>query len=268
MKLGKVQQLKLVEKGKYLWATDGEKEVPIHGELRGKDGEMRDVFLYRENNGQIAGMLEAPFIQVGEVAKLKVVAKSKIGYFVGINAPKDILLPFSEATERIAEGEKYLFTMYVDKSERLAVSMEIKDALKSNSPYKKGDRVTGTVYHVGKSGVLVAVDDTYDGRIPKQEMKGIYHAGDTVEVRVANVLDDGKLTLSLRDFAHVQMLQDSDVLLGLMEEMGGKLPVGDKSDPEEIKRLTGLTKKAFKRAVGKLYKEGKAVPGPTETRRK
>lgn len=80
-------------KGKYLWATDGEKEVPIHGELRGKDGEMRDVFLYRENNGQIAGMLEAPFIQVGEVAKLKVVAKSKIGYFVGINAPKDILLP-------------------------------------------------------------------------------------------------------------------------------------------------------------------------------
>lgn len=133
--------------------------------------------------------------------------------------------------------------MYVDKSERLAVSMEIKDALKSNSPYKKGDRVTGTVYHVGKSGILVAVDDIYDGRIPKQEMKGIYHAGDTVEVRVANVLDDGKLTLSLRDFAHVQMLQDSDVLLGLMEEMGGKLPVGDKSDPEAIKRLTGMTKK-------------------------
>lgn len=196
------------------------------------------------------------------MAKLKVVAKSKIGYFVGINAPKDILLPFSEATERIAEGEKYLFTMYVDKSERLAVSMEIKDTLKSNSPYKKGDRVTGTVYHVGKSGVLVAVDDTYDGRIPKQEMKGIYHAGDTVEVRVANVLDDGKLTLSMRDFAHVQMLQDSDVLLGLMDEMGGKLPVGDKSDPVEIKRLTGLTKKHLSEPWASSTKKEKRSPGP------
>ncbi|MDY3118720.1 MAG: S1-like domain-containing RNA-binding protein [Peptoniphilus sp.] len=268
MKLGKVQQLKLVEKGKYLWATDGEREVPIHGKLRGKGGETRDVFLYRENNGQIAGMLETPLIQVGEVAKLKVVAKSKIGYFVDINAPKDILLPFSEATERIAEGEKYLFTMYVDKSDRLAVTMEMKEALRCDSPYKKGDRVTGTVYHVGKSGVLVAVEDRYDGRIPKQEMKGIYRAGDTVEVRVTNVLDDGKMTLSMRDFAHVQMLQDSDMLLDLMGEMGGRLPVGDKSDPEEIKRLTGMTKKAFKRAVGKLYKEGKAIPGSTETRRK
>lgn len=100
MKLGKVQELKLVEKGEYLWATDGVEEVPIHGKKRAPGGEVRPVFLYRENNGQIVGMLEEPFIQVGEVAKLKVVDKSKIGYFVDINAPKDILLPFSEATER------------------------------------------------------------------------------------------------------------------------------------------------------------------------
>lgn len=268
MKLGKVQKLKLVEKGEYLWATDGVEEVPIHGKKRAPGGEVRPVFLYRENNGQIAGMLEEPFIQVGEVAKLKVVDKSKIGYFVDINAPKDILLPFSEATERIKEGESYLFTMYVDKSERLAVSMEIKDVLSTDSPYKKDDRVTGTVYHVGKGGALVAIDDKYDGMIPKQEMKGIYRAGDEVEGRVFNVLDDGKLTLSLRAYAHVQMLQDSDVLYDLMGEYGGVLPVGDKSDPEEIMKLTGLTKKAFKRAVGKLYKEGKAIPGKTETRRK
>ncbi|MDD7363624.1 MAG: S1-like domain-containing RNA-binding protein [Peptoniphilus sp.] len=268
MKLGKTQTLTLIQKGKYLWASDGTDEVPIHGTETGEDGDKRPVFLYRENNGQIAGMLEEPLIEVGEVAKLKVVDKSKIGYFVDINAPKDILLPFSEATERIHEGERYLFTMYVDKSNRLAVSMEIKDVLSSASPYKRGDTVKGTVYHAGKSGILVAVDDKYDGMIPKQEMKGIYHAGDEIEARVANVLDDGKLTLSLRAYAHVQMLQDSDVLYDLMDEYKGVLPVGDKSSPEEIMDVTGLTKKAFKRAVGKLYKEGKAVPGKTETRRK
>lgn len=268
MKLGKIQDLKLIQKNNKLWATDGREEIPIHGHKQGNDGEICPVFIYRENNGDIVGMLETPFIQVGEVAKLKVVDKSKIGYFVDINAPKDILLPFSEATERISEGESYLFTMYVDKSERLAVSMEIKDMLSSKSPYERGDRVKGTVYHMGKGGALIAVDDRFDGMIPKQEMKGIYRAGDEVEARVANVLDDGKLTLSLRAYAHVQMLQDSDVLYDMMGEYGGVLPVGDKSSPEEIMKITGLTKKAFKRAVGKLYKEGKALPGKNETRRK
>lgn len=268
MKLGIVQDMELVQKGKYLWAREGENEVPIHGKMRAKDGEIRPVFLYRENNGQIAGMLETPYIQVGEVKRLKVLDKSKIGYFVDIGAPKDILLPFSEATERIAEGERYLFTMYVDKSERLAMSMQIKDTLRTDSPYKRGDTVKGTVYHTGDMGALVAVDDTFDGMVPKQELKGIYRAGDAVEARVQTVLDDGKLTLSLRDYAHIEMQQDSDVLYDMMGEYGGVLPVGDKSDPEEIMRITGLTKKAFKRAVGKLYKEGKAVPGKQETRRK
>ena len=75
MKLGTVQKLKLVEKGEYLWATDGVEEVPVHGKKRAPGGEVHPVFLYRENNGQIVGMLEEPFIQVGEVAKLKFVDK-------------------------------------------------------------------------------------------------------------------------------------------------------------------------------------------------
>lgn len=272
MELGKVQTLKIVTATeKKLQGTDGKETIDleiIKGESH-KVGEEVEVFVYRENSGKLAGTTRTPKIEVGKVAKLVVVSKTKIGYFVDIGAPKDVLLPFTEASERVREGGKYLFLLYVDKSNRLAVTMNIKDHLKSDSPYEKGDMVKGSIYHINpRLGALIAIDDQYDGLIPTKNLKGIHNVGDEVEVRVAAKLEDGKLTLSMREFAHIQMGQDSEIVLDLIDEYKGVLPLGDKSDPEEILNITGLSKSAFKRAVGKLYKEGKAIPGSKETRKK
>lgn len=272
MKLGKVQKVKVGKKvGKYLQVTDGEETADLElskGE-KYEEGQEIEVFIYKENSGQVMATTKKPLIQVGQVSKLNVVSKTGIGYFINIGMPKDILLPYSEATERIREGGDYLFTMYVDKSNRLAMTMNIKQHLSSKSPYEKNQNVKGTIYHIKpKLGALVAVDNEFDGMIPSKELKGIYRVGDVVEARVAQVLPDGKLTLSLRDLAHIQMGQDSDLVLDLIRDYGGDLPVGDKSEPKEIQDVTGLSKSAFKRAVGKLYKEGKVIPGSHHTRLK
>ena len=123
--------------------------------------------------------------------------------------------------------------------------------------------VEGTIYHHKKGlGYFVAVDDKFDGLIPKKEAVGILEVLDRVEGRVIHVLPDGKITLSLKEKAKVRRENDSTHLEKILDKYHGTLPVGDKSSPEEIEKVTGLSKGAFKRAAGKLYKEKKAVPYP------
>ncbi len=265
IELGKIQTLHIdsMERNEYI-LTDGDESVPMPKEkAQGKlqVGEAVDVFIYRENSGELIATMEKPLIQVGEVKKLPIVSQTKIGYFVNIGLDRDVLLPFSETTERLREGESQLVAMYVDKSGRLAMTMNIKDHLSSDSPYKANDYVKGTVYSVSpKYGAFVAVDNKYDALLPKQEVKGIMRPGDKVELRVARVLPDGKINLSMREVAHIQMTQDAEIILNLIDEYGGTLPIGDKSDPDDIRTMTGLSKNAFKRAVGKLYRQKLVVP--------
>ncbi|MDO5036707.1 MAG: S1-like domain-containing RNA-binding protein [Tissierellia bacterium] len=273
MELGKIQKLKVVEKVRDGWIlSDGQEEILLEGakaQGQPKKGEDLEVFIYKNNQNDLVATMEPVQVQVGQVAKLQVVDRTPIGYFVNIGLDKDILLPFSEVSEKIQLGQAYLLLMYVDKAQRLAMTMKIKDHLSTKSPYKMNDRVEGTIYHIAKHlGALVAVDNRYDGMIPIRELKGIYKAGDKVEARVARVLRGGQLTLTLRSYAHIQMAQDADVVWDLLEEYGGVLPLGDKSDPEEILDLTGLSKSAFKRAVGRLYKERRVVPGAKEIKKK
>lgn len=272
MELGKIQKVRVKElKGDAVYVTDGQERLKLdfqRGQRFELDQEI-DVFVYRENTGEFIATTNKPLIQVGQVAKLNVVSKTKIGYFVNIGMPKDVLLPFTEATERIREGGDYLFTMYVDKSDRLAMTMNIKEHLSTKGNFEKNQNVTGTIYHIKpKLGALIAIENQYDGLIPAADFKGIYNVGDKVEARVTQILPDGKLTLSLRELAHIQMGQDSDLIMDLIDDYHGDLPIGDKSDPKEIQDITGLSKSAFKRAVGKLYKEGKALPGNYSTKGK
>lgn len=265
IELGKTQTLHIdsIERNEYI-LTDGHESVPMpKNKAEGKlnIGDAVEAFIYRENSGELIATMEKPLIEVGEVKKLPIVSRTKIGYFVNIGLDRDVLLPFSETTERLREGENQLVAMYVDKSGRLAMTMNIKDHLKSDSSYKANDYVKGTVYSVSpKYGAFVAIDDKYDALLPKEEVKGIMRPGDVVELRVARVLPDGKINLSMREVAHIQMTQDAEAILNLIDEYGGTLPIGDKSDPEEIRNLTGLSKNAFKRAVGKLYRQKLVEP--------
>ena len=265
LQIGKRQLLTIVKKvefGVYLakeQEADPEekvllprKEVPENAQ----PGDEIEVFLYRDSKDRMIATVRQPKLSLGEVAVLRVKENGKIGAFLDWGLEKDLLLPFREQVRKVRPGEECLVALYLDKSKRLCATMKVYHYLRTDSPYEKDQKVTGTLYEISDNfGAFVAVDNCYSALIPKKEPLGNARVGDTVEARVTEVLKDGKLSLSLREKAYIQMNEDAQKLLKLLKEQGGELPVGDKSSPEKIKELTGMSKNEFKRAVGNLYKQ-------------
>ena len=192
---------------------------------------------------------------------LQVADTGKVGAFLNWGLEKDLLLPYREQTAKVKKGDQVLVALYVDKSERLCATMKVYEKLETDSPYKKDDHVEGIVYERSDNfGAFVAVDNKYSALIPKREAYGGHlQVGDKVHARVIKVREDGKLDLSVREKAFIQMDADAELIVKRMEEHGGKLPFTDKADPEKIKNELGLSKNAFKRAVGRLLKENKVI---------
>lgn len=265
LEIGKRQLLTIVKKvdfGVYLakeQEVDPEekvllprKEVPENVQ----PGDEIEVFLYRDSKDRMIATVRQPKLSLGEAAVLRVKENGKIGAFLDWGLEKDLLLPFREQVRKVRPGEECLVALYLDKSKRLCATMKVYHYLRTDSPYEKDQKVTGTLYEISDNfGAFVAVDNCYSALIPKKEPLGNARVGDTVEARVTEVLKDGKLSLSLREKAYIQMNEDAQKLLKLLEEQGGELPVGDKSSPEKIKELTGMSKNEFKRAAGNLYKQ-------------
>lgn len=221
-----------------------------------KAGDKVEVFIYNDSKDRLISTTTIPKIQMGKLAHLMVVSTTKIGSFLDFGLERDLFLPFAETIGSVEKGKTYLVGMYIDKSNRLSATMMIKDMLQTDPPYKENDLVEGTIYSINKDiGAFVAVEDKYDGLIPKKELLGIYEVGGSIEVRVSRVLEDGKLDLSLRDRSYIQMDTDAKKIIQKLKDNRGKLRLNDKSSPEKIKNELAMTKSGFKRAVGKLLKE-------------
>ncbi|MBO5031657.1 MAG: S1 RNA-binding domain-containing protein [Lachnospiraceae bacterium] len=235
------------------------KQVPKNCRI----GNRIEVFLYKDSKDRIIATTNEPLLCVGEVGKLKVSQVTKIGAFLDWGLEKDILLPYKEQTSRVREGDEVLAAIYVDKSSRLAATMKVYKYLHLNSDYEKDDMVRGTVYEIHEEfGAFVAVDDRFSALIPKKELYGDIKVGDVVTARVTDIKEDGKLDLSVREKAYIQIEKDVVKLVKIMESFDGVLPFNDKSAPEVIKRETGMSKNEFKRAVGNLLKNGKITIQP------
>lgn len=215
-----------------------------------------EVFLYKDSEDRMIATRLVPYIKIGEIKKLKVKEVNKIGAFLDWGLPKDLLLPFKEQIYEIKPGDEILVTVYIDLSDRLCATMDLYSRLSLLPPYQKDDMVKGTVYQVHEQfGAYVAVDNKYSALVPKKELHCELKPGDEIEARVLEVKEDGKLDLSLRQKAYVQMDADSALILDKLKQAGGSLPYQDKSSAEEIKEEFNLSKAAFKRAIGRLYKE-------------
>lgn len=266
LQLGKKQELtviKCVNFGVYLAEGEGasekvllpQKEVPENAEL----GTKIEVFLYKDSKDRMIATTRRPMLELGGIAQLTVKEVGKIGAFLDWGLEKDLLLPFREQTGKVYPGDECLVALYLDKSSRLCATMRVYPYLKKNSPYQVNDQVHGRVYELSSNfGAFVAVDDQYSALIPKREsgVQGI-RVGDRVQARVSGVKEDGKLDLSIREKAYLQIDEDAENVLGIIEEFDGVLPFDDKARPETIQREFGLSKNAFKRAVGRLLKEGR-----------
>ncbi|MBQ6441404.1 MAG: RNA-binding protein [Lachnospiraceae bacterium] len=264
LRLGEVQTLTIRKEtsfGVYLGedGNEGEqvllpaKEVPEGA----APGSTLSVFLYLDSEDRPIATTAEPLLTMYAPAALTVKEVTKIGAFLSWGLPKDLFLPYKEMTEKVREGETVLVRLYLDKSGRLAASMKKLYALLSvKAPYRAGDEVQGRIYEFGHDfGTFVAVDDRYSAMIPRHEDVGGLRIGTVVTARVTNVKEDGKLDLTLREKAYAQLDADGERILSLLDSYGGVLPFTEAADPEVIRRETGLSKAAFKRAVGRLYKE-------------
>ena len=192
-----------------------------------------------------------------QVGYLTVLQVGRIGAFLDWGLDKDLLLPFHEQPrERVKEGQEVLVAVYLDKSERLCATMNVYPYLSKESPYRTG------------FGAFVAVDSMFSALIPKRELVRDLRVGDVVSARVTSVKPDGKLDLSIREKAPLQMDRDMDRIINRMQANGGLLPFNDRVAPEIIRDEMQMSKNEFKRAVGHLLKLGKIEIGPDAIRMK
>ncbi|MBR1865378.1 MAG: S1 RNA-binding domain-containing protein [Lachnospiraceae bacterium] len=263
IEIGRWQTLKVVrskEFGIYLAERDGDRDAVLLPRKQVPEGlkaggEIR-VFVYLDSSDRPIATVNQPKITLGELAVLKVASVGRIGAFMDWGLEKDILLPFKEMVGKVKEGKEYLVYMYLDKSGRPCVTMRLYEHLSVDSSYRKGDEVEGYVYQVNeKVGAFVAVDDRYQGMIPKRELHKKTVVGERITLRVSEVRSDGKLNLSPGKPAYLQMGEDSEIVYQTILSYDGVLPFTDKASPELIERELGLSKNAFKRAVGRLLKE-------------
>ncbi|MEE1032716.1 MAG: S1-like domain-containing RNA-binding protein [Ruminococcus sp.] len=267
IELGRKQTLYVVKKvdfGVYLGETAeaGEQERVLLPAKQVPDGTQKgdklEVFIYRDSSDRLIATTRIPAVELHKTALLTVADTGKIGAFLDWGLEKDLLLPFREQTVRVQKGDQVLVALYVDKSSRLCATMKVYPYLKQNSPYVIGEEVEGRVYEISDNfGVFVAVNDEYSALIPKKEAQGTFRPGEVITCRISNVREDGKLTLSPRKKAYLQLEEDAENILQVIDEFAGVLPFDDKVSPEVIKREFGLSKAAFKRAVGHLLKENK-----------
>lgn len=262
MKLGQKQMLtvvKIVDFGVYLGSDEQrvllpKKQVPEGIEI----GDPIEVFLYKDSSDRMIATTRTPLLSLGELAVLTVSDVGKMGAFLDWGLEKDLFLPFREQTSQVAKGDRCLVSLYIDKSQRLCATMKIYHLLSTDSPYQKGDVVKGTVYQINENiGVFVAVENKYSALIPKREVYGRFSPGQEIEARITAVKEDGKLDLSVRGRIPEQMDQDAEFVMQKIQAGKGRLPFSDKASPEQIKAELGMSKAAFKRAVGRLLRQRK-----------
>lgn len=223
-----------------------------------RPGDPLEVFIYKDSEDRPIATTSIPELTLGKTALLRVKEVTSIGAFLEWGLTKDLLLPFKEQTARVHSGEDVLVSLYIDKSERLCATMKVYDYLDCNSPYQKNDRVIGSVYEIIDSfGAFVAVDNRYCGLIPVKELYRPLKVGDSVEARVTQVKEDGKLDLSIREKSYMQLDSDAEIIFEKLKKAGGFLPYHDKSDSEIIKEQFNMSKNAYKRGIGRLMKEGR-----------
>lgn len=279
IELGKWQELYMIRKsdhGVYLsddakaFGRDAEAVLLPNNQVPDNlsKGQSVKVFVYRDSKDRLIATVNTPKITLGEVKVLKVVSVAKIGAFVDWGLEKDLLLPFAEQTKKVVAGEEVLVALYIDKSNRLALTMNVYEMLDCDSPYKKDDKVTGRVYEISQRfGAFVAVDDKYSALIPAKDVYSDIRIGRIVNARVTQVREDGKLTLAAREKAYLQMDIDAQHVMEVIESFDGVLPFSDSASKEVIMRECGMSKNAFKRALGRLYKERKIEIGEKSVRK-
>jgi hypothetical protein len=257
----KLKVSKKVEFGYYLEDNFGDEVLLPNSAAKGheiKEGDKLEVFVYRDSKDRLISTLKKPFLTVGQIAHLEVVSQNNIGAFVNFGLERDLFVPLKEQSFKLKEGKKYLFYMYVDKTDRLAATTRIHPYLyvAEEGKYKVSDEVNAIVYETNENGTLnVAIDCEYRGLILANEHFDYIYPGQEIQARVKRIYEDGTIGLTTRKKRLDARSELGETILKYLKENGGFMPYNDKSSPEDIKREFNTSKNYFKMTLGGLMKQ-------------
>ncbi|SHK18856.1 hypothetical protein SAMN02745248_02002 [Hathewaya proteolytica DSM 3090] len=216
-----------------------------------------EVFIYKDSKDRRIATLKQPLATVGEVALLEVVSKTPIGYFVDFGLERDVLVPFKEVAYDLKEGQKYLFYLYLDKSERITATTFVDKYLHNTNHLKVGEEVLATAYGVQENGtVMVAIQNMYRAVILQKENFCNVTPGQVVNVRIKRYYEDGKMEVTPRKKRLDEMDELENAIVLYLQAHNNEMHFCDSSDPEDIKNTFRCSKNAFKRSLGGLMKKG------------
>lgn len=266
IKIGNYNRLRVarfVDFGAYL-ADDSNNEVLLPARYLPDDaaiGDEIDVFVYNDSEDRPVAVTDHPYACVGEFAFLQVAEVNRFGAFLDWGVPKHLLVPFAEQRVKMEEGGIYPVYVYLDHiTNRVVASGKIEKFLGNVIPdYRPGDKVSALVWQHTPLGYKVIVDNLFQGMIYDNEIYAPLEIEQTVTALVKAVREDGKIDLTLGDKAAMRVAGLADEILDYLDRKGGRITITDSSSPDEIKEAFRCSKKDFKKALGKLYKEHKIV---------
>jgi len=258
-KLNKLQILREVDFGVYL---DGEN----YGEIlmpkkylpeNYKIDDFVEVFVYLDSEDRIIATTEKPYAMVGDFAFLKVVAVSDFGAFLDWGLLKDLLVPFNQQKQKMEEGQSYLVYIYLDeKSERIAASSKLDKFLdKQPVDYQEEQEVNLIICNKTNIGYKAIINNTHWGVLYTNEVFQTLEKGQKIKGYIKKVREDKKIDLSLYKQGYEKVDDSLNKILDTLKKHDGFIPVTDKSSPETIYKMFGLSKKTYKKIIGALYKK-------------
>ena len=263
MKIGEYNELELVRDSVHgIFLTDGETEVLLPNKEcndRMRPGDKLKVFVLTDSEDRIIATLRKPLAVVGEFAKLRVVTVTRTGAFLDWGLDKDLFCPPKEQVEEMVEGREYVVRIYLDEvSGRPVCSTRLNRFLSQEGwGIRAGQPVEFMVAGRLPEFITVIIDGKYRGSLFPDEQVENLRLGDVRKGFIKAVRrEDGRIAVSLRPQTYGAVINERDRLIAELRAAGGSLPVSDRSSPEEIQRRFGLSKGAFKKLIGTLWKEG------------
>jgi predicted RNA-binding protein (virulence factor B family) len=261
VEIGKFNELRFIKKTENgLILTEGEKEVLLPYVYAPEGAEIGDnlhVFVYIHSDGRLMATTETPIAQVDEFAFLEVVDENENGAFMDMGIGKDVFVPNKEQKRPMKIGQKYVVYLYNDeKTERITASSYLSDFINQDEhDFEEGDEVRLLITDESDLGFSAIINQRFMGLLYRNEVFEDLKPGDQKRGFIKKIREGNKIDLSLQviGFKHILDLKDS--LMIDLQENNGSILLGDKSSPEDIYNRLKISKKAFKKAIGSLYKE-------------
>lgn len=255
-----LEVLKEIDFGMYLNSEEGEILLPKKYIPEGLViGDKINVFIYKDSEDRLIATTITPKAKVGDFAYLEVKDTNRYGAFLDWGLEKDLMVPFGEQKIKMITGNKYFVKVYFDEeSNRVAATSKInKHILREVNDLSEGDEVDLLVYKFTELGVSVIINNKYMGVVYKNDIFIKVDVGDRLKGFISKIREDGKIDVSIRKRGFDKVLDSKEVILQKLQDANGFLPLTDKTSPERIQETLEMSKGAFKKAIGMLYKQRK-----------